>query len=70
MIGRCQGHSNDPTASINTLVTSNPDGPATHYHSKTHNLTDTTPPMDVQTTSNTDNINVPPPLMEDCKDTL
>ena len=67
MIGRCQGHSNNPTASINMLVTSTPDGPATHTCSKTCNPTDTTLPTDASTT---DKVNAPPPLTEDQKDTL
>ena len=53
--------------SINMLVTSSPDSPATHTCSKIHNPKDTT---DVKTTSTTDKVNVPPPLTEDCKDTL
>ena len=57
------------TASINILVISSPDGPATHTHSKTCTPTDTTPPIDVKTTSNTDKMNAPPLLMDDCKDT-
>ena len=36
-----------PKASISMLVTSTPDGPATHTHSKTCNPTDTTLPSDV-----------------------
>ena len=47
-------------ASINMLVTSTPDGSATHTHSKTCTPTDTTPPKDVKTTSNTDKVNAPP----------
>ena len=43
---------------------------ATPTCSKTHNPTDTTLPTDVKTTLNTDKVNAPPPLMEDCKDTL
>ena len=58
------------TASINILVTSTPDGPATCTCSKRHNLMDTTPPTDAQPTSDTDKVNVPPPLMEKYKNTL
>ena len=58
------------TASVNMLVTSNPDGPAIHIHSRTCNPSDPTPPTDVKTTSTTDNVNAPLPLMEDHKDTL
>ena len=44
------------------VVTSTPDGPATHTHSKTLAPTDTTPPADVHSmvTSNTGTVNVPP----------
>ena len=58
-------------ASINMVVTSTPDGPATHTHSKTLAPTDTTPPADVQSmvTSNTGIVNTPPPLLENHKDT-
>ena len=56
--------------SINMVVTSTPDGPATCTHSKTCTPTDTTTPTAVKSTSNTDNINACPPLKEDCKDTL
>ena len=57
---------------INMVVTSTPDGPATHTHSKTLTPTDTTPLADVKSmsTSNTDTVNAPPPVMEDCQDTL
>ena len=57
-------------ASINMLVTSTPDGPATHTYSKTCNPTNPTPPTDVKTTSTTDKVNAPPPLKEDHMDTL
>ena len=70
MIDRCQGHSSNATASINILVTSNPDGPGTCTCSKTLNPTDTTLPTDVKLKSTNDKVNAPPPLMEDCKDTL
>ena len=46
-----------PTASINMLVASSPDGPATQTHSKTCNPTDTIPPTDVTTTSTTNKVN-------------
>ena len=59
-----------PTVSINMLVTSILDGAATCTHSKTHNPTDTTPPTDAKTTSNTDKVTAPPPLTEDQEDTL
>ena len=65
MIGRCQGHYCNSTASINMLVTSIPDGPATCTHSKTHYPMDTTSPTDAQPTSNNDNFTSP--LMEDGK---
>ena len=58
------------TASINMLITSIPDGPATHTHSKTCNPRDTTPPTDLQTTSKNDKVNALAPLIEDHKDTL
>ena len=57
-------------ASINMVVTSTLDGPATHTHSKTLMPTDTTPSTDVKFTLNIDKVSVPPPLMEDCQDTL
>ena len=58
-----------PSALINMLVTSTPDGPATHTHSKTCNtahttFTDTTP------ASTNDKVNAPPSLTADWKDTL
>ena len=62
-----KGTSTTPTASINMLVTSMPDGPATCIHIKTQNPTDTTSPTDAPTT---DKVNAPPPLTEDWKDTL
>ena len=49
------------------LVTSTPDGPATHICSKTHNPTDTTP-KDTTPTSTNDNVNTPPTLTADQKD--
>ena len=52
------------------LLTSTPDGSATHNYSKTCTSTDSTPPTDAITTANTDKVNVPPPLFKDCKDTL
>ena len=58
------------TTSINILVTSTPDSPTTCTHSKTCTPTDTMLPTDVKSTSNTDNVSAPPPLMENCKDTL
>ena len=57
------------TASINMLVTSLSEGPATHTHSKTHSPTNTTPPTDVKAMLSTDKVNAPPPLMEHLKDT-
>ena len=45
-----------PTASINMLVTSTQDGPATHTNIKTFNPTYTTQPTDVSTT---DKVNAP-----------
>ena len=45
-------------ASINMLVTTTPDGPATCFCSKTHNPTDMTSPTDA---SITDKVNAPPP---------
>ena len=56
--------------SINIVVTSTLDGPTTHTYSKMLTPTDTTPPRDVKPTSNADKVNAPPPLTEDCKDTL
>ena len=70
MIGRCQNTLVTSPASINMLNTSSPDGPATHTHSKTCTPTDTTPPTVVKSTLNTDKVSAPPPLTEDCKDTL
>ena len=57
---------------INMVVTSTPDGPATHTHSKTLTPTDTTQPADVQsmTTLNTGSVSSSPILTEDCMDTL
>ena len=52
------------------LVTSTPDGPATHTHGKTCNTANTTLPTDTTTTSTNDKVNAPPPLTEDQKDTL
>ena len=48
-------------ASINTVVTSTPDGPANHTYSKTLTPTDMTPPADVKSTStsNTDTVKAP-----------
>ena len=59
-------------APIIMVVASTLDGPATHTCTKTLAPTDTTPPADVQprVTLNTGAANAPPPLMEDCKDTL
>ena len=59
-----------PDGPINMLVTSTPDGPVLGTHTKIHNPMDTTPPTDAQTTSNTDKVTAPPPLIEDYKDTL
>ena len=56
--------------SINMVVTSIVDGPATCAYSKTFTPTDTTPPADVKLTSNTDKVSGPPPVMEDHRDTL
>ena len=47
-----------------------PDGPATDTHNKTHTTTDTIPSTDHKTMANTDKVDAPSPLMEDCKDTL
>ena len=58
------------TSSINMLVTSTPDGPATHTHSKTHDLTNPTLPTDGKSALSADKVNAPPPLMEDDRDTL
>ena len=58
------------TASINMLVTSTQECPATHTHSSSCTPTDTTLPRDDKTMLNTDKLNAPSPLMEDCKDTL
>ena len=57
-------------ASINTLVTSTLDGPATHINSKTLTPTDITPHTGVKYTLNTDKVRAPPLPTEDCKDTL
>ena len=57
-------------ASIKMIVISTSDSPATCTHSKTGTPTDTTPPADVQNTSNTDKVSEPPSFMEDHKDTL
>ena len=57
------------TALINMLVTSTPDGSATHAHSKTCNTANTTS-ADLMPTSCYDRVNMPPPLTEDQKDTL
>ena len=46
------------------LVTSTPDGPATHTP------TDTTPPTTVKSTANTDKVNALPPLTKDHKHSL
>ena len=51
------------------LVTSTPDGPATHTHSKTCNTTYTTP-TDINPTSTNDKVNTPPTLTADKKDIL
>ena len=53
------------TASISMLVTSIPDGPATHTCHKTHNPMETTPPTATQITSNTDKVTAPTSLTED-----
>ena len=66
-IGRCPPTM--PTALINMLVTSTPDGPATHTCSKIHNNANTTP-VDPTTASTNDMANVPSPLTEDRKVTL
>ena len=56
-----------PTASINMLVPSTPDVPATQTHSKTHNTGDTTP-ADTTPTSPNDKVNAPPILTADQKE--
>ena len=58
-----------PTASINMLVTSTPDGPATFTHSKKCNTSNTTP-GDPTTATTNDLVNACPPLTEDRKDTF
>ena len=58
------------TASMNMLVTSTTDGPVTCTPQQDVYPTDTTPPTAVKSTLNTDKVNAPPPLTEDCKDTL
>ena len=60
-------HSN---TSINMVVISTLNGPATCTCSKTLTPTDSKPPADVKSTWNTNKINAPPSLTEDCKDTL
>ena len=57
------------TAMFNMLVTSTPDGPATHTHSKIHITADTTP-TDTMPTSTNDTVYVPPTLTADQKDSL
>ena len=69
MIGRCQGHPATSTTSINMLVTSTYDGPATHASSNTCNTAITTP-TDSMPTSTNDKVNAPPTLTADPKDTL
>ena len=64
MISRCLGHANNPIVSIHMLVTSTPDGPVTHIHSKTCYPTNTIPPTNPTTTSITDNVNASAPLTE------
>ena len=49
-----------PTAWIDMLIISTPDGPATNTHSKTCNTADTTP-ADPMNTSTNDKVNTPPP---------
>ena len=51
------------------LVTSIPDSPATHTHTKTHDTANATP-EDHMTTSTNDKVSAPPPLTEDQKYTL
>ena len=58
-----------PTALINMLVISTPDGTATHTHSKMHNTVNTTP-ADSTAASSSDMVNTPPPLTKDSKNTL
>ena len=55
--------------SINMLVTSTPDGPATHTCNKTCHTGDATA-ADTTPTSTNDKVNTPPTLMADWKDTL
>ena len=59
------------TASVNMLVPSSPDGPATLTltHRKTFNSANTTSPKDPTTTSIDDKVIRPPSLTEDWKDT-
>ena len=57
-------------AFINMVVTFTPNSPANCTCSKILTPTDTTPHADVKSILNNDNVNAPPPLMEDCKDTL
>ena len=57
------------TALINILVTSTPDGPATHTLSKTLNTTNLTS-TDTTPTSINDIVNTPPTLTADRNDTL
>ena len=56
-------------ALINMLVTSTPDGPATHTCSKTCNTADTIS-TDTTSTSTNDKVYTPPTLTADQKDTL
>ena len=56
-----------PTASINMLVTSTPDGPATCTSSKTCNPTDTTSPTGASTT---DKVSASPPHTQNIEKTL
>ena len=69
MIGRCQGYPSNPTALINMLVTSTPDGPETHAYSTTCNTVNTTS-TDTTPTSANDKVNEPSTLTADQKDTF
>ena len=70
MTGRSKDTPATSKVSINMLDTSTLEGPATYTHRKTYNPNNTTLPADVKPTSPIDKVNAPPPLMEDCKDTL
>ena len=59
-----------PTASINMLVTSTSDSPATSTYTKTCNTTNTTQHIDTTTTSTNDKVNGHPPLYRRLKGLL